>query len=225
MKKTAVYTPKEARYREIASVLRTKDGICRMIPGQPCGLAGMGLILMDAAARQNFPEILDEAAKLPRPPVLALFYCRGQEPPEGEVPGFDARLELGGDFSAHLAALLRKYGVRLGIFAVKIRKEVFAISAADIRFCEMDKHCVKLAAGSGSVKYWGVLEEEAEKLRPFGIIRIHKSYMVNLRFVRGFTASHVDLETGESFPLGRKYRQSFRSACEAGGLSAGPAPR
>lgn len=50
------------------------------------------------------------------------------------------------------------------------------------------------------------LRKMEEKLIPFGFIRIHKSYVVNIKHIEGLSGNVLYIN-GESFPIGKAYKQ------------------
>lgn len=50
------------------------------------------------------------------------------------------------------------------------------------------------------------LKDLERRLTPFGFVRIHKSHLVNMRFIRSIFASDVGLGNDLLLPLGRAYR-------------------
>lgn len=58
---------------------------------------------------------------------------------------------------------------------------------------------------SGNIKYW------EEQIRQTPLIRIHKSYIVNMEYVSTRRSDHVIMENySEEIPIGRGYRTEFR---------------
>lgn len=54
---------------------------------------------------------------------------------------------------------------------------------------------------SESLKYW------EDKLGHFSFIRVHKSYIVNLKMIERLSANRIYLTTGDQIPIGRTYKK------------------
>jgi two-component system, LytTR family, response regulator LytT len=81
---------------------------------------------------------------------------------------------------------------------------------------------VHLVQGGALVDVPGSMEKFQETLKPHGFLRIHKSYLVNLRHVLSLRTRYGDTDEYEvdlrgskkSLPVGRSYRASLREALQ-----------
>lgn len=174
-------------------------------PGSP------PIILVDISMRTEFPRIFQEYQQLSNPPCLVLLHDR--KPMEISITGdllmFTACLDMTGDLSAELKEMMRRIGMRFPFYSVRLRKKLRCVRISDILYLEMDKHSVKLYTPDSTLKAWGTLEQELEKLRPYGFARIHKSYVVNMRHIRQSTSQNIELTGGILLPIGRKYKDVY----------------
>jgi DNA-binding LytR/AlgR family response regulator len=53
------------------------------------------------------------------------------------------------------------------------------------------------------------MKELERRLVPCGFVRIHKSHLVNIRYVRAVSSAEVRLEEGSVLPVGRAYRTAL----------------
>ena len=83
------------------------------------------------------------------------------------------------------------------------------VNLSDILYIEALDHTVQIYAKHG-VYFLNrkMIEIEAE-LRPYGLVRCHKSFMVNLRLVEGKTKNEFFLLNGTRVSIGRKYRDEM----------------
>lgn len=58
----------------------------------------------------------------------------------------------------------------------------------------------------------GTLNDYEDKLQQEGFVRIHRTVLVNLRFVHSFRGDHVILRTGKELPLSKKYARKVRES-------------
>ena len=67
---------------------------------------------------------------------------------------------------------------------------------------------------TGPVTYqlYDKLDAVEERLQGYGFLRIHKSYLVNMRHIRRISNYRAFLDTGEELPIPRLRYQSVREA-------------
>jgi len=70
---------------------------------------------------------------------------------------------------------------------------------ADICLCNGNRHITR-----------ETLCSLGEKLKQYGFLRIHKSYLVNMRGIDRATKSGVIMQDGTELAIGRKFREDFR---------------
>lgn len=87
-----------------------------------------------------------------------------------------------------------------------------------IRYFEVSKHISTVhygMAGGESFDFVSSLERLENMLAAFPFVRIHRSYMVNCRFVKSYTFRNCVLDNGVELPVGRKRYADLRAAMEA----------
>ena len=55
-----------------------------------------------------------------------------------------------------------------------------------------------------------VLKDIYEKVKKYGFIQCHKSYIINLKYVQRFNKLECRLQKDIIIPIGRKYSKDFR---------------
>jgi len=88
---------------------------------------------------------------------------------------------------------------------VKSERKTFKLAFNDIRLIESQGDYVKFQMYEESILSKMNLSELLELL-PSNFIRTHRSFIVNGKFVKAFTAEEVELE-GSLAPIGRSYRE------------------
>ena len=58
------------------------------------------------------------------------------------------------------------------------------------------------------------MKEVERRLAPCGFVRIHKSHLVNIRYLRAMSGTEVHLEGDVTLPIGRAYRVALTNAVE-----------
>lgn len=73
----------------------------------------------------------------------------------------------------------------------------------DIKYFEANGHSIDMVCNDGTIQICGTLREYDERMRDYGFIRIHKSYLVNFRYIRFIERNSVFLKCGKKLPLSR----------------------
>lgn len=76
------------------------------------------------------------------------------------------------------------------------------ISIKNIRYFKSEGHAIILY-GLNEKRICGTMQEQEERLKNMGFIRIHKSYLVNLRFFYSIESKSLRLSSGEELPISR----------------------
>lgn len=113
-----------------------------------------------------------------------------------------------------LASKLKDSRNFLQRIAVRIADRVLLVKVNDINWIESERNYLRLHAGNDSFLLRETMSEMERKLNPNQFIRIHKSFMVNLDFIkeirRWFPQSYqVILNNDIKLPLSRNYRNKL----------------
>lgn len=76
-------------------------------------------------------------------------------------------------------------------------------SVKSIKCFEVKGHTVTMVCDQSADRVCGTLKEYEERLNNMGFIRIHKSYLVNYRYIYAVQNSNVKLTCGRELPLSR----------------------
>lgn len=76
------------------------------------------------------------------------------------------------------------------------------INIKTIRYFEADGHAL-ISHANKEERIYGTMQELEERLKERGFIRIHKSYLVNLRFFYSLESKSIKLSNGEELPVSR----------------------
>lgn len=89
-----------------------------------------------------------------------------------------------------------------------------SVLPSEIAFVESDRRRLRLHLRGEVLETYGKLSEVARKL-PSSFVQSHKSFLVNLAFVRELRADSLVLTTGEVVPMSQKRRKATREAFRA----------
>jgi len=103
--------------------------------------------------------------------------------------------------------------------AIKIRGRILFISCADIVSVQAEGNYVLLQRDAASYLLREPISHIAEKLEPYGFIRIHRSVLVNTAFVEEIrphsTGEYfVRVRNGKEFTVTRTYKKNLRALAE-----------
>lgn len=73
----------------------------------------------------------------------------------------------------------------------------------DISYIETDAHVQVFHVGNKTYRIYKKLEDVEKELSGFGFVRIHKSFVVNLGYVKRISSYRLYLSTGEDFSVPR----------------------
>jgi len=91
---------------------------------------------------------------------------------------------------------------------------------AEIHAVEADGNCVSLRARSGSYVIREPISSIAEKLHPFGFVRIHRCVLVNTAYIeelrRCVTGVYLlRISSGEEYTITRTYKDNLKYLAES----------
>jgi len=98
------------------------------------------------------------------------------------------------------------------IFTYKIKKGTHRVQMKDIVYLESygRKMVLHLADGN-KVEFYGTLKEiYQESLSKHGFIQVHKSYIVNFKYIAAFKYLELTLSDGGTIPVSKQRRRAIR---------------
>lgn len=87
------------------------------------------------------------------------------------------------------------------VFKTSAGKVIRAVK--DIKYLAGQGHFIDVVCNHGSIRICGTLREYEEQMKNNGFIRIHKSYLVNFRYICSITRNNIGLSCGKELPLSR----------------------
>jgi DNA-binding LytR/AlgR family response regulator len=99
--------------------------------------------------------------------------------------------------------------------AIKVRGKIFFIHLGDVVSIEAQGNYVLLQRGASSYLLRDSISVVAEKLEPYGMIRIHRSVLVNAAFVEGIrpysTGEYgLQIKGGKEYIVTRTYKKNLK---------------
>jgi two-component system LytT family response regulator len=93
-----------------------------------------------------------------------------------------------------------------GFIYVKVNKKIHKILLSDILYTDSLKDYITIHTPTGNITAKHTLTAFEEMLPENEFLRIHRSFIVSIKKITGFTASTVEI-AGNELPIGRNYRQ------------------
>ena len=96
------------------------------------------------------------------------------------------------------------------VISVKADYKTQLVKVADIVYLESAGEYVRLhIEGSSTITTLFRLKNMETTLPADGFLRVHRSYIVNLKRIASYTKGRIFLDNGEYIPLGENYKQRF----------------
>ena len=178
-------------------------------------LASCDIALLDIDfenAAYNGMDIARQMRKLRSDAVIIFATNFIEYAPEGyEVQAFRYVLkrDLEEDLKTALQLALQQRNKET--LQIQCNREIVELPLDDILYLEVQQHSVTAfvrnsASAEGWKKYsfYASLSDLEEKLEPQGFLRIHKSYLVNMKYIKKFQCREATLDYGITLRVGEK---------------------
>lgn len=97
---------------------------------------------------------------------------------------------------------------------VSLNRQVL-LEVESIVYISGEEHYVRIVTENDEFFTYGTVMEWEEKLKEHDIIRVHKSYLINLKYVAQIDGSITFTIKDEKIPIGRKYRDEIKKRYKA----------
>ncbi len=112
-----------------------------------------------------------------------------------------------------LRAIAMVESKRMEIFVCELGGSRKVIPMKDISYFEIWKRLVRVHQKDGeSHEYYGTMEQLEQQMKEKNFLRVHRSFMVNLLYIKKFQRSNIILKTGELIPIGVTYTKLVEQA-------------
>ena len=111
----------------------------------------------------------------------------------------------------YIDAALSGGGSDTDYFTGKIRGKDIRIPCSDIIFIESGAKSIIIHKADDTLKIAGLLEDAEKQLPADKFVRCHKSYIVNLKYVTGYSKMTVSFVGGGKIPVSRSRKEEFES--------------
>lgn len=94
---------------------------------------------------------------------------------------------------------------------IKKGEEETCISIKDILYISAEDKYLVVHTIQGNYLDRGSLQEYEERLKKYGFYRIHRKYLMNMRYHKSIVSGRVTLSNGETIPVSRRNETAYRS--------------
>lgn len=106
---------------------------------------------------------------------------------------------------------LKLNSVDTQIFKFKVRQEYIKIPLSEIIYFSNHGRTVTLVSKNKSYAFYGTLDDIYNKLKIENFLYIHKSFIVNYRYVRRYEYEQITLLDGKVLPISQPRRKPIRT--------------
>lgn len=111
---------------------------------------------------------------------------------------------------AIIEKLLKLHAVDTQIFKFKVRQEYIKLPMSEIIYFSSSGRTVTLVSLDKSYTFYGTLEDIYSEIKNGHFLYIHKSFIVNYRYVRQYEYEQVTLLDGTVLPISQPRRKLIR---------------
>jgi DNA-binding LytR/AlgR family response regulator len=97
------------------------------------------------------------------------------------------------------------------LFQYKVNGRVSFEDKKKIKFFQVNSRKLIMHTTSGIESFYGSIEKLGNELLEDGFIRVHKSYLVNYRYIKQFMYNRLVLHDGTEITVSRKYSKDARN--------------
>lgn len=95
-------------------------------------------------------------------------------------------------------------------FVFQKNRELVRVNKKDILYIESNKRTLRIVCARGEDVFYGSLDAVEEELKKDGFLRCHRSFLVNCRNIKNFTADRIEFADGASVPVSRSYSKEVK---------------
>lgn len=103
----------------------------------------------------------------------------------------------------------RIYRVQQNFFEYHMGKQVYKIDEQAVLYFQSEGRKIKMVTSIGDKQFYGKLSEVAGKLKANSFFQVHKSYIINSRYVLEYGKEHVVMTNKERIPVSRPMREKL----------------
>lgn len=96
------------------------------------------------------------------------------------------------------------------VFEYRVGKNQYRIGYDDIIYFQSTGRKVEIVTYDKRIDFYSSMDEIEKQLNKEIFWRIHKSYIINNRYIKEFSATEIGLENAIKLPISRTYREEIK---------------
>ena len=104
---------------------------------------------------------------------------------------------------------ISKRAAEYPVLTVQSGRSTLLLPTKDIYYCEVRDHSLTICYRDKVEEARITIAEMERKLKPYGFLRCHASYLVNRRFIRRVGANSIVLTNDKEIPVSQRRRKEF----------------
>lgn len=148
--------------------------------------------------------------------VIVIFYTSHSE---YAIEGYEARAFRyilksvpKSTFLHQIKAAVREYRSKSKSILITSQRETVSVKVDDLIYAEVFNRIVTVYTMQGNFSYYAQLSRLEDELRDTNVVRTHKSYLVNLEYVKAVGSDYVLLKSGQRLHLSKSCRAAVENA-------------
>ena len=210
-----------SKVRETMDALGEKVNVCKYTNADMVGtaaLAAADLALLDVDLEKKDYNGVDLARRLraAQPDCVIVFITNYLDyAPEGyEVQAFRYVLKrkLDEDLGPVLTGAVEQVYRHQKMIQIQLYGEIVSVPVEKVLYLEVHQHriTIRMTGGQEGYSFNASLNDLEPKLDPFGFLRIHKSYLANMRHLRKLQCREAVLDDGTVLRVSEKSYQDTK---------------
>ena len=98
------------------------------------------------------------------------------------------------------------------VITVRDGNTVYRLAVSGIIYLEVRNHSVHIFMDGSSLEVRGQMNQFEEQLRPYGFLRPHASYLVNMDYIQMIHQNSIDMKNAAQVPLSQHRKKEFMAA-------------
>lgn len=123
---------------------------------------------------------------------------------------FIRKEELNRELPEAIDALLKKMNSEESLLELQTKEGTTLVPVKEILYVESCKHYLTIYTREKNYEVRDKISNYEKKLNDYGFIKIHRSYLANVRFIKAIKASGVELDNTELLPVSRDKLQEVK---------------
>ncbi len=116
------------------------------------------------------------------------------------------------EFNIDFERALEAFRISHYKYLFKQKEGTCIIEIKEIFFIEVYKKHLFVNTGKNIFECTGTLAEEEKKLKSYNFVLCHKSYLVNLRYIKFIGIDNIQLTNGKQIPLSKNFKADVKAA-------------